>query len=235
MTVATRFPASLMGEEFARRCLARSRPCRQPFSSASASRRSRGIGLVPRKVGRGTSDRSGGARRRSTEALTVCIGRHPQAGLGTPGLALAGLGTAPELAPGLAGRDVLVMGHMEVEMEIAMLLFWLLLMAFASTVRWLAISGRTRKPGGLLDLVNELYGLSRYRPHRTPRTEPRARAGHDPVTLGSMLSFPASDPPSWMGSTTSAGPPGRPREGPVRRDVPEEAANGYRPLHASST
>jgi hypothetical protein len=127
------------------------------------------------------------------------------------------------------------MGHMEVEMEIAMLLFWLLLMAFASTVRWLAISGRTRKPGGLLDLVNELYGLSRNRPHRAPRTESRVRAGHDPVTLGSMLSFPASDPPSWMGSTTSAGPPRRPREGPVRRDVSEEEANGYRPLHASST
>lgn len=31
----------------------------------------------------------------------------------------------------------------------------------------------------------------------------------DPVDVGSDLSFPASDPPAWMASTTSVGPPAR--------------------------
>lgn len=42
-------------------------------------------------------------------------------------------------------------------MVITVLVSWLLLMAFAVTMRWVATSGRTWEPGSLLDLMNDRY------------------------------------------------------------------------------
>lgn len=51
------------------------------------------------------------------------------------------------------------------------------------------------------------------RPHSPARTgeqpqsdaaEPAGAANEDEVTLGSELSFPASDPPAWMGGTATS-------------------------------
>lgn len=55
----------------------------------------------------------------------------------------------------------------------------------------------------------------------------------DAVELGSELSFPASDPPSYMGSTAIAGPP-QPRAAPAKAPQPVKDRIGTEPRPVNS-
>lgn len=87
--------------------------------------------------------------------------------------------------------------------------FWLRFAPLVRAMRGLATGRGAPAAGNPLGLVEGPHARRNHGDVHRERPPLGAPLDSDAVELGSQLSFPASDPPAWMASTTSVGPPAR--------------------------